>query len=198
MESRNKPLARKPDIVVTLLIIFLFGFGCNNAQSGKAIEIPKETNTKIPEAANTRITRAVLKERLGKKGIESLPVETFDEKKAAQPKPPNPLTLMLKFLEPGAAPKTTLNSQEYAYADLIKTLKAVFAEREKAGVFKRGTNEVEKEILLMASDADIEFYNSRKIYVEDFEKWIDDLRKEGIDQIRLDFNESEVSGIDFP
>jgi hypothetical protein len=57
---------------------------------------------------------------------------------------------------------------------------------------------VEKEILLMASDADIKFYNSHNINVEDFEKWIDDLRKEGVDQIKLDFNESEISTVTLP
>lgn len=191
-------MQRKPIIAVTLLAIFLFGFGCNNAQTGKATEVSKETNAKIPEPSNTKITRAVLKERLSMRGIEALPIETADKKEAAQPKPPNPLTLMLKFIGPGAAPKATLNGQEYAYADLIKTLKAIFAEREKSGVFKKGSNEVEKEILLMASDADIEFYNSRKIYVEDLEKWIDDLKKEGINQIKLDFNTPEVYEVELP
>jgi hypothetical protein len=141
MDAPKNAMQRKPVFAVTLLAIFLFGFGCNNAQTGKAVEIAKETNNKTPEPVNTKITRAVLKERLSMRGIGSLPIETSDEKAA---KPPNPLTLMLKFLEPGAAPKATLNGQEYSYADLIKTLKAIFAEREKTGVLKNGSNEVDK------------------------------------------------------
>lgn len=199
--------------IVVLLIIFSVGFGCRFFQLTKEPEIPKE----IP---STKITKDILKERLGKKGIESLPIQTPEENAAVKtnssadqdtlkksrdkddirkddirdvqeyiPKGPNPLYLGLRFLEPGDTPKTRLNNEDYKYDELIKTLKSVFAEREKNGVFKNGTNEVEKEITLMATDADIDFYNSHNINVEWFENWVDNLRKEGIEQIRLDFNE---------
>lgn len=185
--------------IVVLLIIFSVGFGCRFFQLTKEPEIPKE----IP---STKITKDILKERLGKKGIESLPIQTPEENAAVKtnssagqdilkksrdkddirkddirdvqeyiPKGPNPLYLGLRFLEPGDTPKTRLNNEDYKYDELIKTLKSVFAEREKNGVFKNGTNEVEKEITLIATDADIDFYNSHNISVEWFENWVDNL-----------------------
>ena len=65
----------------------------------------------------------------------------------------------------------------------------VFRLREENAVFIEGTNEVYKKITLPAYQKTIDEYNSKNIFVEDFEKLVDDLRNEGFDQIELDINE---------
>jgi hypothetical protein len=162
-----------------LIGVFSVSSGCNYFQSAKFSE-----KSKLPEKTEeifTKITKDVLKERLGKKGIETIPIRSADKILK-----PNPLTLNVKFVNGGVSPKLKLNNEEYEFDELVKKLYAIFKERENYGVFREGTNEIEKEISLGASDGEIAYYDSNRIYVEDFEKLVDNLRKAGIDQIKLD------------
>ncbi|HEY8563728.1 MAG TPA: energy transducer TonB [Pyrinomonadaceae bacterium] len=165
--------------VLILSIVFSIGFGCKYFSSNKIAEIPIET----PVAAQTVITKEILKRRLGSKGIETVP-----ERGAPAPLKPNPNTLHLRFSTSNSNFK--LNQEEYgSFGELVNKLKEIFRYREENGVFREGTNEVYKTIILPAYDAYIADYNAKNIYIEDFEKLIDDLRKEGIDEIKLDINE---------
>ena len=116
-----------------MLLAFLMGVsavgsGCNYLQPAKLPETPKETHTKI--------TKNILKERLGKK---SVPIK-FDGRLLK----PNPLKLWLKFINGGDFPRLRLNSEQYEFDELVKRLNALFQDRENNGAFCEGANEVEK------------------------------------------------------
>lgn len=160
-----------------LLLIFTVGFGCNFI---RALKQEGNQNDREPSIeTNTKITKDILRERLSRKNVNFIETSPSDK--------PNPLTLMIKILNGGSYLKVRLNNEEYDYDRLVSTLNLIFKERENNGAFREGTNEVDKRITLAASDDDIAFYEEKNIVVEDFEKLIDDLRKEGIDQISINF-----------
>lgn len=82
----------------------------------------------------------------------------FEAKVPAEPKPeeqtvvpkPNPLTLVVGINN--ADKKITLNNEPAGdvsnAADLTTRLSAIFKERETGGVFREGTNEVEKTVFI--------------------------------------------------
>jgi TonB family protein len=165
--------------IAALLIVFSVGFGCKFFRTDKAVEIPTETRTKI--------TKITLKERLGNKGIETVSAPSNAK--------PNPLTLHLKFSKSNT--DFNLNREEFEnFGALVNTLNEVFREREATGVLIEGTNEVYKRITLPADDDYIADCNAKGIYIEDFEKLVDNLRKESFDQIKLDLN--EPNHVQFP
>lgn len=159
-----------------LAVILSVGFGCKFIKANKTNDIEE-----IKQKTETEITKAVLKERLSAKGVKMASVKTNNLK-------PNPLTLHLKFATRNN--NFQLNRENYDnFSDLADKLKEIFKSREENGVFKEGTNEVYKTITLPAAQELIDEYNSKGIYVEDFEKLVDDLQNEGFDQIELDTNE---------
>lgn len=169
--------------ILILLIVFSFGFGCKYLSTdkigGKTTAAPTET----PVPAQTVIKKDILKQRLGSKGIETIPARD-----SSAPLKPNPFTLHLRF---GASNSTfKLNQEEYgSFGELVNKLKEIFKYRESNGVFAEGTNEVYKVIILPAYDDYIADYNAKNIFIEDFEKLVDDLRKVDITQIELDIDE---------
>jgi TonB family protein len=101
---------------------------------------------------------------------------------------PDPLTLRIKILKGYRDSfKASLNMEGYDLEGLISKLNSIFKDRETNGVYREGTNEVEKRIRLAASDQNIADYEQSNVTVEDFERLIDDLQKNGIDQIAIDF-----------
>lgn len=82
----------------------------------------------------------------------------FEAKVPAEPKPnenevvprPNPLTLVVAINK--ADKKITLNNEVVGdvtnTADLTNRLTAIFKERDAGGVFREGTNEVEKTLFI--------------------------------------------------
>ncbi len=165
--------------ILILLIVFSVGFGCRYFPTNKAAELTVPT----PTPAQTVITKDILKERLGRKGVEMVRAISHQA-----PLKPNPLTLHLRF----SSSKTNfrLNQEEYgSFGELVNKLKEIFKDREANGVFAEGTNDVYKMITLPAYDDYIAEYNAKNIFVEDFEKLVDDLQKEDITQIELDVNE---------
>ena len=82
----------------------------------------------------------------------------FEAKVPAEPKPnenevvprPNPLTLVVAINK--ADKKITLNNEVVGdvtnTADLTSRLTAIFKDRDAAGVFREGTNEVEKTLFI--------------------------------------------------
>ena len=168
--------------IAVLLIIFAVGFGCKFLPSGKTSEIPAATPAELP-ATRTVITKDILKQRLGSKGIE-----TTSEFSSSPPLKPNPTTLHLRFSNSNDTFKLNQDEVE-SFGELVNKLKEIFRYREENGVFREGTNETEKTITLPAYDDYIAEYNTKDIYVEDFEKLVDDLRKENFEQIVLDLYE---------
>ena len=163
-------------------IILTVCIGCRLFQIkelAQPVEVPKKTV----------VTKENLKQNLAAQGIKMATVITNDR--------PNPLTLQLKFSNRGN--KYFLN-QEYfdSFGELANTLNQVFREREKNGLLIEGTNEVYKIITLPAYQKTIDEYNSKNIYVEDFEKLVDDLRGEGFDQIELDINDENLMRMEIP
>lgn len=164
---------------VVLSVIFLVGFGCKLFPLNNARESKVETKTEI--------TKDILRERLVAKDIKTASEVRSDK--------PNPLTLNLKF---GTQNDNFTLNKEYveSFGELTNKLKEIFKSREENGVFIEGTNEIYKKITLSAHDKIIDEYKSKRIFVEDFEKLVDDLRKEGFDQIELDFKEEKL--VKFP
>ncbi|MBX7056013.1 MAG: hypothetical protein K1X36_13755 [Pyrinomonadaceae bacterium] len=163
-----------------LIAVVLFGFACSSAQP----EV-KNTQPAKPEPKLTKISKDALKARLAGKKVQFI-------EKAPENERPNPLFLMIKIVGSGAsgnkAPMVKLNGENgQETSKLVDQLRSIFKMREDQGVFIEGKNEVDKRVNIAAGDADIEMYNKENIYVEDFERLIDDLQKSGIDQIYVNF-----------
>jgi biopolymer transport protein ExbD len=80
-----------------------------------------------------------------------VPAEPKDEPQQSKPKP-NPLTLVISIN--GPEKKLKLNQEEMGNitdpSALANRLSQIFKERESNGVFKEGTNEVEKTVFIKA------------------------------------------------
>ncbi len=166
--------------IATTTVIFLACFGCKYIQSNKNIEIPIETSTKI--------TKEVLQERLNTKGVKIIEISPSEK--------PNPLRLVIKFVSQGYPLKLNLNGDNMDFDQLVEKLKSVFSNREKAQVYIEETTEIDKRINLAAGDDDISYYNKENIKIEDFENLVNDLHKEGIDQLYVRFGDivPKISG----
>jgi len=167
-------------IFLLLITIIAFGFGCASAQPDSKNAQPKATVSKT-----TKITKEILKTNLTGKNVQFVEKLSDNEK-------PNPLFLSIKVVGSGADGKSplmaTLNSEaKQGVSELVTQLRSIFKMRADQGVFLEGKNEVDKRVNIPASEADIAFYNKENIYVEDFEKLIDDLHKAEIDQISVNF-----------
>lgn len=165
-----KNLAEK---IITIFFIVAICLGCKYLDLKQDGEGAKETKTQI--------TKEVLTERLTKKGVKIAD--------SSQNLKPSPNYLLIKMVRAYAPPKLKLNDTELDFPELVMKLNKIFIEREKNGVFVEGTNEGYKRINLSATDSDISFYNKENVSVEDFEKLVDDLRREKFDQIYLTVNE---------
>ena len=169
--------------ILILALVFSVGFGCNYFSTDRMTGKTKAAPTETPAPAQTVIKKDVLQRRLAAKGIETVPPPA-----GSGPLKPNPMTLHLRFA--GSNTKFRLNQEGYgSFGELVDKLKEIFKDREATGVFREGTNEVYKTITLPAYDDYIAEYNAQNIFVEDFEKLVDDLRKEDITEIELDVNE---------
>jgi hypothetical protein len=178
---KNRNLAT---ILPLLMAIVSISFGCASAQPGSNNAKPAATETKI-----TKVTKENLKARLAGKNVQ------FIEKLPDNPKW-NPLFLMIKIVGSGADGKNPLkatlnNEAKQGVSELVTQLRSIFKYREDNGVFLEGKNEVDKRLNIAAGDGDVASYNKEGIYVEDFEKLIDELQKAGIDQISIDLTERE-------
>lgn len=167
-----------------LMTVVLFGFACKSVQSDTRDYQPKET-----EKTLTKVTKENLKSRLAGKDVK------FIDERSELPEiiKPNPYFLFIKLVRGGAAGKSplkvTLNREdEQGVDELVTLLRSIFSSREENGVFQDETNEIEKRINIAAGDDHIKFYNDQNIYVEDFEKLIDDLHEAGIDKLYIDFD----------
>jgi TonB family protein len=168
--------------ILILTLVFSVGFGCKYLSAGKITGKTTAVPTPTP-AQQTVIKKDVLKQRLAAKGIETVPAPD-----GSGPLKPNPVTLHLRFA--GSNSKFKLNQEEYgSFGELVGKLKEIFKDREAKGIFREGTNEVYQTITLPAYDEYIAEYNAQNIFVEDFEKLVDDLHKEDITEIALDLNE---------
>lgn len=163
----------KTEYLIVLGIIFAVGFGCNKFRLEKYSETPEEPK-------KTVITKEILSER-----FNTMLAKTPNQLPSGKP---NPLTLQLTFSNNN---KDFFLNQEYFenFGALANSLKQIFKDREENGIFIEGTNETYKKITLPAYQKKIDEYNSKNIFVEDFEKLVDDLRMEGFNQIEFDINE---------
>lgn len=173
----------------------MIGFGCKNFQLKDYVE-------KAEEPTKTVITKEILRERMTARLIKmtepnkkpnsaNTPADAkkvdLSEDLTSNLKP-NPLTLQLRFLS-GNNDFLLNNEPKKNFGELANLLREVFKERENSGIFIEGTNEIYKKITLPAYQNLIDEYNSKNIFVEDFEKLVDDLRNAGFDQIELDLND---------
>lgn len=185
----------KTSLFLVFGIIFTIGFGCKNFRLKDYVE-------KAEEPTKTAITKENLTERMTARLVkmtepikkQSSAGSTTDAKKVdinedlTSNLKPNPLMLQVRFLNGNNS--FLLNGETMEnFGKLANLLKEIFREREANGIFIEGTNEVYKKITLPAYENLIDEYNSKNIYVEDFEKFVDDLRNSGFDQIELDINE---------
>lgn len=203
----------KKRILMVFPVWFLIWTICLGCGSGRILSSSvnrKDYNNEpvetIPSpATNTTITKAILRERLSRRNVELIENSMCDKSASSKPSDPpepksiqtaddylqckpNPLTLEIKIISSYKDSfKAKLNNEEFNFDDLVARLKLAFKQREENGVFREGTNEIEKRINLAATDEDIADYERARIMVEDFEKLIDDLRANGIDEISVNF-----------
>lgn len=114
----------------------------------------------------------------------------FEAKVPAEPKPneqqvipkPNPLTLVVAINK--ADKKITLNNEAIGditnTGDLTSRLSTIFKERETQGVFRDGTNEVEKTLFIKSP---------RSIRYGDVVKVIDAVKQSGAQPIGLQIDD---------
>ena len=124
--------------------------------------------------------------------ITPLKPSRFEAKVPAEPKPdetqvnpkPNPLTLVVAINKSDR--KITLNNEEMGNvtdaSPLTNKLSAVFKEREAGGVFREGTNEVEKTLFIKSP---------RSIKYGDVVKVIDAAKQAGAQPIGLQIDDLE-------
>lgn len=185
----------KTSLFLVLGIIFTIGFGCKNFQLKDYVE-------KAEEPTKTTITKEILKERMTARLVKltepikktssaSSPTDVkkvdINEDLTSNLKP-NLMTIQVRFMNGNNS--FLLNDEPMEnFGKLANLLNNIFRERDANGLFIEGTNEVYKKITLPAYQDMIDEYNSKNIFVEDFEKLVDDLRNAGFDQIELDINE---------
>jgi len=163
-----------------VVLVLLNVSGCGSART-ETSQAPNTVEASKP--VKTEISREVLIERLGKKGVQ---IKTEAEKEDF-PKP-NPLLLVVTISQGGSAAKYLLNRDgELTSEQLTKKLVEIFKMREKEGAFRPGSNEVEKTITLSASPKEIADYKAKNIQVEDFENLVDQLKSAGAEPVVLDF-----------
>lgn len=124
--------------------------------------------------------------------ITPLKPSRFEAKVPAEPKPdetqanpkPNPLTLVVAINKSDR--KITLNNEDMGNvtdaSPLTKKLETVFKEREAQGVFREGTNEVEKTLFIKSP---------RSIKYGDVVKVIDAAKQAGAQPIGLQIDDLE-------
>lgn len=190
------------------ILILAFSSACSSNRFAGSKRLPEneEPLGEHPQPDKpTKITKDVLRERLSGKSVDFIETSPCDQPttirgnsgipepviKTAAPFPcekPNPLWLYVKIIKGYRDSfKASLNMDEYDLEGLTGKLNSIFKDRETNGVYREGTNEVEKGIRLAARDQDITGYQENNVTVEDFERLIDDLHKAGIDQISVDF-----------
>lgn len=162
-----------------VLFVVVLATGCKTAGNAQTI---------VVDSPGTPLSKEALVERLEKKGVTIRP--TRDERNETVMKP-NPLLLELVLVR--ANDRFELNGENYAsFEALLNILKNVRAEREKNGVVREGTNEIDMRITLPANPKLIERYNEAGVMVEDFEKLVADLMNDGFNQIELSFEKPLV------
>jgi biopolymer transport protein ExbD len=124
--------------------------------------------------------------------ITPLKPSRFEAKVPAEPKPeeqqvnpkPNPLTLVIAINKSDR--KVTLNNEAMGdvsdASPLTNKLQAVFKEREAGGVFREGTNEVEKTLFIKSP---------RSIRYGDVVRVIDAAKQAGAQPIGLQIDDLE-------
>ncbi len=161
-----------------VLFLLLLALGCQSTDNRQST-----ANSSKTPPPKTPLSKEVLTERLGKKGVMVKPPRTEEDIFK-----PNPLVLVIEF--DGSTDRFKLNRESYAsFPDLLKILEKVRLDREKNGVYREGTNDIEMTLTLSVPKRKIEEYKSAGIVVEDFEKLVDELGNEGFRRIELSFGD---------
>lgn len=145
-----------------MMLIVLFGFGCNSAQQSNS------EKSKTPINAKTKITKDNLKARLSGKKVKF--IEDNSEIIVIDRSMPK-----LKIVSAETPPKVELNGEVYEFGQLLTKLQYIFAGRVD-----------NKNVALAASESDIAFYNKEGISVEDVELLIGNLDEE-VSEFYVDF-----------
>ena len=191
-------------IFVVFTALIPVGAGCSHLRTEKPAMQGNELDQSNPQLdPNAKITKGVLRQRLSGKNIDFIETSPCDEPisgdsgNISEPRPiktvsliscdkPNPLTLDIKITKSYRDSfKAQLNKEELDFDGLAAKLNSIFKDRETNGVFRDGSNEIEKRIQLMATDDDLSYYERNNITVGDFERLIDDLREKGITDIAI-------------
>ena len=164
-------------IFVVFVALIPVGAGCSYLRTKETTMEGEELGHSNPRPdPDAKITKDVLRQRLSGKNIDFIETSPYDK--------PNPLTLDIKITKGYRDSfKARLNGDEYDFDGLAAKLNWVFKDRETYGVFRDGSNEIEKRIQLAATDDDLSYYERNNITVGDFERLIDDLREKGITDI---------------
>ena len=195
----------KNERLTTAIVIWLFiaavGAGCSHLQTQKYAISGNELDQSNPQLdPNAKITKDVLRQRLSGKNIDFIETSLCNQPisgnggNISEPRllircdKPNPLTLEIRITKSYRDSfKARLNMEELDFDGLVSTLNSIFKQRETDGVFRDGSNEIEKRIQLGVTDGDIYYWEQNNITVGDFERLVDDLREKGIDEISVDF-----------
>lgn len=105
-----------------------------------------------------------------------LPAEPVESDKNL-PAKPNPLTLVVSQTKNG---QLELNGENIKLEDVSDRLSAIFKERENNGVFREGTNEIEKTVFIKSS---------LNVRYEDFIRLLDKLKLAGTQPIGVQIDD---------
>jgi hypothetical protein len=163
--ERNKMRVRRVAMSIVALIVLPYLISCSRDNSA---------NPQPPLKTETRITKDDLKVRLAGKNVKFIEPEPDGIFRV------DVFLLLLKLAPKGGAYQFILNNERLQNVDnLISRLQTIFKQREENSIIAKG-------VTLAASGEDIEFYGSNRIFLEDFESLVDDLKNAGIDQIAVD------------
>lgn len=159
-----------------------FALGCASAPPNSKNAPPAATETK-----STKVTKDILKARLAGKNVQFIEELAYNEK-------PDPLFLEVQIVRSGpdgdvdSPLQVKLNTEDKeTISELSVRLNSIFKMRAEKGMFVEGKDEVGKRVDITVSESQIARYNKENIYVEDFERLIDDLHNQRIDQIAVNF-----------
>ncbi len=143
--------------------------------------LQKET-VEPKEPPKTVLTETVLRDRLTAKGV------TVDNEKT--PGKLSPLELRLGFNRSNSS--YVLNDESFESLTALRAkLMDIRTDRESSGIFNEGTNDTAMKLTLLAQPSELQSYSSKGIFVEDFEKLVDDMKIEKFNQIELRFSDPD-------
>lgn len=176
-----------------LLVLSLLAAVCVGCER---IGIEKIGGRPIPSptgGAPKKLTQEEIAARLAAEGVN-----TAKKPEDGAPVKPNPLMLTIAF---AGKERFRLNKDEFGdLYGLVAKLKEIREYREKNGILKEGTNEIEMKLGILADKKHVEEYGRWSVTADDFVTLVTRLRRDGFADLDLLLDDpvGDVREVEFP